>query len=221
MPKDGVLGIEYHYRRQSRRSHTYRLWRRGAELARVIQVYCPAAHRLLDIGTADGLVIPVIQREIPALRVTGLDRSLELLQAGNRAFFSPLLADATQLPFSTASFDVVSAAAVIEHLHHPMDMLRGCYRVLRPGGICIITTPDPFFERLATSLGILNGEQHPQVFDLVYLKTMFERAGFEVLEAEKFMLSPVGFPLERRIEQVCKKIGLGSMLLNQIVAGQR
>jgi hypothetical protein len=110
---------------------------------------------------------------------------------------------------------------VIEHLHHPLAMLRGCYRVLRPGGICIITTPDPFFERLAAWIGHLPDEQHAQTFNLAFLKTMLKGVGFEVVEAGKFMLSPVGFPLERRVEWMFKRVGIGGVLLNQIVAGRR
>ncbi len=40
------------------------------------------------------------------------------------------------------AFDVVVAAEVIEHLENPRFVIREFYRVLRPGGVAIITTPN-------------------------------------------------------------------------------
>jgi 2-polyprenyl-3-methyl-5-hydroxy-6-metoxy-1,4-benzoquinol methylase len=41
-----------------------------------------------------------------------------------------------------SAFDVVIAAEVIEHLENPRGMIRELYRLLRPGGAAIITTPN-------------------------------------------------------------------------------
>jgi 2-polyprenyl-3-methyl-5-hydroxy-6-metoxy-1,4-benzoquinol methylase len=40
------------------------------------------------------------------------------------------------------SFDVVVAAEVIEHLENPRFMIREIFRLLRPGGVALITTPN-------------------------------------------------------------------------------
>lgn len=39
-------------------------------------------------------------------------------------------------------FDVVIAAEVVEHLENPRAVVRDLYRILRPGGTAIITTPN-------------------------------------------------------------------------------
>jgi len=219
--KNGVLGIDYHHQRRRRRAHSYRLWRRGVELARTIRTYCPGARQLLDIGTADGLTIPVVKKELPSLQVIGLDLSLDLLRAGDLTSFSPVLADAVQLPFPSGRFDVVSATAVIEHVPRPTDMLQSCHRVLRRGGICVVTTPDPFFERLAVRIGHLPDDQHERLFNLTDLESLFQECGFEIVELGKFMLSPVGFPRERLVECALKRIGGERLLLNQIACARR
>lgn len=46
------------------------------------------------------------------------------------------------LPGHDDAFDVVVAAEVIEHLENPRFMVREIYRLLRPGGTAIVTTPN-------------------------------------------------------------------------------
>lgn len=46
------------------------------------------------------------------------------------------------LPGHDGLFDVVVAAEVIEHLENPRFMLREIFRILRPGGTAIVTTPN-------------------------------------------------------------------------------
>lgn len=218
--KDGILGLDYHDGRQRRPSFKYRLWRRGKEIARAIQAYHPNAQDLLDIGVADGLMIPVLQETCPHLKIVGLELSWELLRLGDYTRFVPLLASAADLPFVAESFDVVSAAAVIEHITHPLSMLQNIRRVLRPGGICILTTPNPLFEWIAARVGRLPEDQHRYTFNLPALRNILTQVGFEIIEANPFMIAPAGLPYEDRLEALLRCLGLGRLLLNQIAVGR-
>jgi 2-polyprenyl-3-methyl-5-hydroxy-6-metoxy-1,4-benzoquinol methylase len=46
------------------------------------------------------------------------------------------------LPDHNEAFDVVVAAEVIEHLENPRFMMREIFRILRPGGVTLVTTPN-------------------------------------------------------------------------------
>ena len=48
-----------------------------------------------------------------------------------------------RLPFRDESFDVVNCDATIEHLHHsPKGLFAEAHRVLKPGGMVLVTTPN-------------------------------------------------------------------------------
>jgi SAM-dependent methyltransferase len=51
-------------------------------------------------------------------------------------------ADATDLPFDDASFDLVTMFDVIEHIPDDLAAAREVRRVLRPGGVVLVTTPN-------------------------------------------------------------------------------
>lgn len=47
-----------------------------------------------------------------------------------------------KLPFDDGFFDAVACIDGIEHLERPFDFVRECFRVLRKGGLLVISTPN-------------------------------------------------------------------------------
>jgi SAM-dependent methyltransferase len=98
----------------------------------------PAGARILDAPCGGGALVA-------ALVDTGYDAfGADVVPAARGLLGGRFLpADfGAGLPAADASMDVVLAVEGIEHLENPYAFLREIHRVLRPGGLCIITTPN-------------------------------------------------------------------------------
>jgi ubiquinone/menaquinone biosynthesis C-methylase UbiE len=91
--------------------------------------------RVLDVGSGTGAAVEAASRAVPGGLVVGVDRSLEMLAEGRRArpATRAAAAEAIQLPFRDASFDVVLANFVIAEFARYDTALFDLLRVLRPG----------------------------------------------------------------------------------------
>ena len=73
-----------------------------------------------------------------------LDFAAGRLDESTRATTLPvqsIVGDGAELPYGDRSFDLVLLFDVFEHLKRPSNVARQVMRVLRPGGVCMISTP--------------------------------------------------------------------------------
>jgi ubiquinone/menaquinone biosynthesis C-methylase UbiE len=162
-------------------------------------------------------MLNLLQKRLPSVTFLGFDLSLELLRATTTNGILKAQSDALHMPIRAGSADVVIATAIIEHVPDPDMMLRECGRMLRPGGLLIITTPDPMMEKISSRIGLLKEAGHNETLNLAQLRSRSETAGFQVVETKKFMFSPVGFPAEKLIERGMRATGLDLVMANQLV----
>jgi 2-polyprenyl-3-methyl-5-hydroxy-6-metoxy-1,4-benzoquinol methylase len=100
-----------------------------------------AAGTLVDAGCGAGhlwrAVHPLFSRciAVDAVRYDGFSDDDSV------SFYAADL-DAEPLPAPDASADVAAAVEVIEHLENPRAFVRELVRVVRPGGLVLITTPN-------------------------------------------------------------------------------
>ena len=120
--------------------------------------------RLLDVGCGPGSITRGLAARVAPGQVIGLDLSRETLAAAREDAAARGLdnlqyeeGSVYQLPFPDASFDVVYAHQVVQHLREPGAALREMLRVLRSGGLVAIRDvdwgtvtywpPDPWLDR--------------------------------------------------------------------------
>jgi ubiquinone/menaquinone biosynthesis C-methylase UbiE len=102
-------------------------------------------------------------------------------------------ADAENLPYAEASFDVVVSCETIEHLANPLNSLREMARVCRNGGLLYLTTPNycnamGLYYIYAKIRGRRSTPGADQPFDRVFLfpqiRRMLRRAGWKIKRAD-------------------------------------
>lgn len=94
---------------------------------------------VLDVGAGAGIVEEMNFRGL-ARRVCGIDLDPRVRE--NPYLDEGHVADAEHIPYPDASFDVVIADNVMEHINKPVEVLREIARVLRPGGKLLFKTPN-------------------------------------------------------------------------------
>jgi 2-polyprenyl-3-methyl-5-hydroxy-6-metoxy-1,4-benzoquinol methylase len=102
-----------------------------------------AGARVLDVGCGDGSFASELQAA--GAEVVGIDVAEEALQragARNPGIELQLVEQDRPWPLEDASFDVVWAGEVIEHVADTSAWLSEVRRVLRSGGSLLLSTPD-------------------------------------------------------------------------------
>lgn len=95
----------------------------------------------LDIGSGSGDLVRLLKKEINT-KSSCCDYADNLIQLPGQPVDIVDLNKKKELPYQDHLFDIVTATEVIEHLEDFRAILREMYRVLKPGGICILSTPN-------------------------------------------------------------------------------
>lgn len=113
--------------------------------------------QMLDVGCADGFASREIRQRRPDVSTVGIDFSMHQLElnasgGGNRLARVDL---GDGLPFTDDTFDGVYACELIEHLMNPDLFLDEVRRVLRKGGVLVMTTPNlaAWYNRALLAIG--------------------------------------------------------------------
>ena len=106
-----------------------------------------AGKYILDIGCGDGGLTYCLARA--GVHMVGIDNEAlgidfaknNIASTGEMLECEFVVGSAYELPFPDDHFDHVVSCEVIEHVNHPEKMIAEARRVLRPGGLFVLTTP--------------------------------------------------------------------------------
>lgn len=189
-----VIGEILHGRSLGNRYH---IARRG--LRRYVEDQAPRLRgRLLDVGGGPDPFCDLIPADVK--RVC-LEISLE--------YRPQVVASALRLPFAPASFDTILCTEVMEHIYETRAVLSEMFRVLKPGGVALFTTPFTWG---------LHYEPHDYWrFTPFAWARLLEQAGFRLVHQQR--LGGLASALAARFADV--HYDLADALLRRLPLGQR
>jgi SAM-dependent methyltransferase len=120
--------------------------------------------------------------------------------------------------FPDAGFDLVLASHLIEHLNNPASFAAEVYRILKPDGYFIVTTPNiaGFQARL------FGGRWRSAIFDHLYLfsiktlSALLRQSGFAVEKTVTWgglAAGTVPLAVKRVFDRAAKRLGAGDVML--------
>jgi len=157
--------------------------------------------RFLELGCGTGEFLDRVASLDERLRVWGIDISKLAIDKVKEKGFDGFALDVSQqeLPFREGFFDVVYLGDVIEHLLDPDFMISEVKRILKKGGLVVLTTPN--LASWCNRILLLFGFQ--PLFSEVSTKKIFGRSGSKIvghlrlytLKSLKEFLSYYGFKI--------------------------
>ena len=150
----------------------------------------------VDIGCGTGAMLQSA-RDRGAKRLIGTEINQASLGECSRAGIADALYNADlcdeSLPkeLKNCQADVVFCNQTLEHLHKPNEAIKNISRILKKGGILLISVPNlahySFFLPLLTgrdNRGVFDVPAHFATYNLRSIKSFLNRQGFEVVKAE-------------------------------------
>ena len=151
--------------------------------------------RLLDLATGTGAVALAFASHVAA--VVAVDVSPAMLERAERARLARQAtnvhfrwADATQLPFDPASFDLATGYDLLPYVTDPAAALAGCRRVLAAGGRLLLDeiagSADQVKRATQDAIAARRDPAFVRTYGLADLERLVAAAGFRVVAAETY-----------------------------------
>ncbi|KLI24303.1 methyltransferase type 11 [Brachyspira hyodysenteriae] len=99
-------------------------------------------NKLLDIGCGTGYLINMLKKYKATAEFYGLDLSEEMINISKSKNIKDaefILGSANKLPFNDNTFDIVTCIQSFHHYPYPDEAMKEVYRVLKKGGIYILS----------------------------------------------------------------------------------
>jgi 2-polyprenyl-3-methyl-5-hydroxy-6-metoxy-1,4-benzoquinol methylase len=151
-----------------------------------LSVFCLSARpgsQVLDVGCGSGRMM----RRLAELgwQVHGLDFDPKAVEAARNLGLEVRLGTLEEQNYEEGSFDAIIMNHVIEHVPDPLELLKSCKRVLKPGGKLVLATPNAWswgHQRYGRSWRGLEPPRHLHIFTPQAIRKLAVGAGFNRLQ---------------------------------------
>lgn len=144
-------------------------------------MFIPARIRgnLLDVGCGNGGLL----RHLQGLgwQVEGIDIDPVAVESARKRGFTVHRGTLMEQKYPDNKFDAITMSHLIEHVPQPAELLRECFRILKPCGQVVIVTPnaDSFLHRVfKANCMILEPPRHLHIFTISGLRRLVKESGF-------------------------------------------
>ena len=105
-------------------------------------MYLPVKYngKLLDLGCGNGKRLELM-RDLGWL-VEGIDFDENAVRSAQRKGLQVHCGTLHEIHYPEDHFDAIMMSHVFEHIYEPIELLRECYRILKPNGYLVIVTPN-------------------------------------------------------------------------------
>jgi 2-polyprenyl-3-methyl-5-hydroxy-6-metoxy-1,4-benzoquinol methylase len=137
--------------------------------------------KLLDVGCGSGERLEKMRHL--GWTVSGIDFDAEAVRIARGRGLDVSCGTIPGTWFPTETFDAVTMNHVIEHVPDPIELLKECHRILKPGGKVVLTTPNSagWGHRLFRKYWRgLEPPRHLHLFSPASIEQILRRAGFEL-----------------------------------------
>ena len=142
--------------------------------------------RLLDIGCGNGDFL--VNARDAGWDVVGVDPDPKAVAAAKRRGLAVNMGSIDLFAGQSDCFDAITLSHVLEHLHEPAQFIRAVHRLLKPGGVAFVDTPN-IESRGARRWGRnwrgLETPRHLVLFSLAGLVGLLKASGFDNIEAKR------------------------------------
>jgi dolichol-phosphate mannosyltransferase len=179
--RNSVAAADYDYRAFDSAIWLQRYWQRTRH--RIVLGYLEQRESVLDVGCGSSRIILDLPR---AVGLDILENKLRWLRPKHRLL---VRGSCTRIPFPDESFGAVINSEVIEHIPDSPETLSEAWRVLKPGGVLVLGTPDYgrwLWWVLEWIYGkVLSGgyaDEHITHFTRETLAARLQASGFEIID---------------------------------------
>jgi 2-polyprenyl-3-methyl-5-hydroxy-6-metoxy-1,4-benzoquinol methylase len=159
---------------------------RAERVVDICRLHGVATESLLEVGAGFGTFCEEARRLGLFRRIVAVEPTPDLARTCRERGLEVIERPVEQVELEGDGFDVIAGFELIEHLFSPGDFIRQCARLLRPGGLLILTCPNVKGFDVATLQAVSDtvDTEHLNYFHPASLSRLVAANGFDVLEVQ-------------------------------------